>query len=297
MSTRVVEVEAKSILVPTKVPSADYVINPYTGCEFGCMYCFASFMGRSVGETNADWGDYVYVKTNAVELADKEIQRLLAKDPHPRIQISTVTDPYQRSESKYRLTRGILGVFASHDYQGRVSLLTKSPLVTKDIDVIAQLADAEVGLTITTSDDSLSRQLEVRAPKADSRLKALRRLNEAGIHTYVFVGPLLPHMTQQREQLDTLLGAIAATGTTDVKVEYLNLPRHVRPRMKDLVAAEPAEIQAAYAASQDADYRAEVEPLVRGLLDRHGLTLRFGELVVHVEDQALIDSRPEPADG
>ncbi len=91
--TRVVEVEAKSIIVPTKVPSADYVINPYTGCEFGCLYCYASFMGRSVGETNDAWGDYVYVKTNTVDLARRQIGRLLKKDPHPRIQISTATDP------------------------------------------------------------------------------------------------------------------------------------------------------------------------------------------------------------
>ena len=107
MSLKVKEIEAKSIIARTKVPSADYVINPYTGCQFACMYCFASFMGRFVGETNNNWGNYVYAKINAVELIQKDIQRLIKKKPHPRVVLSTVTDPYQGVEKKYRLTRGI----------------------------------------------------------------------------------------------------------------------------------------------------------------------------------------------
>ena len=95
---KIEEIQAKSMISPTKVPSADYVINPYTGCAFGCMYCFASFMGRFVGESNQNWGNYVYVKTNAVELMQREILRLMKRDPHPPIAISTVTDPYQGIE-------------------------------------------------------------------------------------------------------------------------------------------------------------------------------------------------------
>ena len=79
MSFKIQEIQAKSIIGSTQVPSADYVINPYTGCQFACMYCFASFMGRFVGETNQNWGNYVYVKTNAVELMQKDILRLLKK--------------------------------------------------------------------------------------------------------------------------------------------------------------------------------------------------------------------------
>ena len=291
MSTRVKKITAKSIIVPTKVPSADYVLNPYTGCEFGCLYCYASFMGRFVGETNGDWGDYVYVKANAVELADKEIGRLLRKDPHPRVQISTVTDPYQRVERKYRLTRGLLGVFADHDYRGRVSVLTKSPMVTDDIELLQRIPNAEVGLTITTSDDSLSRHLEVRAAKATARVEALRRLNDAGIHTYVFVGPLLPHMQLQPELLETLFADIASTGTRDVKVEYLNLPRQVRPRMDQLLDAEPESVQHAYRSSQGLDYRSKMEPKIRELVDRHGLDLRFGEIVDHARNQPRVTIR------
>ena len=100
MALQIHETTAKSIIASTKVPSADFVINPYTGCQFACMYCFASFMGRFVGESNNNWGNYVYVKTNTIELMERQIHRLLKNDPHPRIAISTVTDPYQGVERK-----------------------------------------------------------------------------------------------------------------------------------------------------------------------------------------------------
>ena len=166
MALKIHETMAKSIIASTKIPTADRVINPYTGCQFSCMYCFASFMGRFIGESNSNWGNYVYVKTNAVELMEKQIHSLLKKDPHPRIAISTVTDPYQGVERKYRLTRGILNVFAKHDYQGRVSILTKSPNVMDDVETLKRIKNAEVGLSITTSDDKLSRQLDAKAPLA-----------------------------------------------------------------------------------------------------------------------------------
>ena len=106
----VTETEAKSIIVPSKLPDTDFVINPYTGCAFGCSYCYASFMGRSVGETVGSWGDYVYVKTNAVELAAREVGAMREAKRNSKLLLSSVTDLYQGIESKYRLTRGILQV-------------------------------------------------------------------------------------------------------------------------------------------------------------------------------------------
>ena len=289
MPIKVVEIKAKSIVAKTKVPSADYVINPYTGCQFGCMYCFATFMGRFVGESNENWGNYVYVKTNAVALMQKDIQRLLKKNPHPRVQISTVTDPYQGLEKKYRLTRGILQTFADHDYQGRVSILTKSPMVLDDIDILKSIQNVEVGLSITTSDDNLSRFLEVQAPSASARIRTLKTLNEAGIKTYVFVGPFLPHMKYQPELLEKLFSKIAAAGTKDVKVEYLNLPKYVRPRLNKALKEEPEEVQEIYATSQHKIYREEMEPIIRTLLEKYDFNLRYGEIVTHVEDQNLVE--------
>ena len=287
MSFAIHEIQAKSIIGATKVPSADFVINPYTGCQFACAYCFASFMGRFVGESNDNWGNYVYVKTNAIELIEKEIHRLLKKSPHPRIAISTVTDPYQGVEKKYRLTRGILKIFANHNYQGRVSILTKSPMVMDDVHILQGIANAEVGLSITTTEDSLSRQLDVAAPLTNARLKTLRRLNEAGIKTYVFVGPFLPHMFLRPELINQLFSKIRSAGTTDVKVEYLNLPNYVRPRFKEFLKNQPEDIQAIYEHSQKAEYRENLEPIIRDTLKRHGLKMRFDEIVHHVSKQEL----------
>ena len=147
---KIIETEAKSIVGTTKVPSAEFPINPYVGCQFGCSYCYASFMGRFVCEKTADWGEYVYDKTNAVELMRNDIQRLTRKHPHPRIVMSTVTDPYQGAERKYRLTRGILQIFADHDYRGRINVLTKSSMVLEDLEILQQINHPEVGLSVTT---------------------------------------------------------------------------------------------------------------------------------------------------
>ncbi len=290
MSLKVKEIEAKSIIARTKVPSADYVINPYTGCQFACMYCFASFMGRFVGESNNNWGNYVYVKINAVELMQKDIQRLMKKKPHPRVVLSTVTDPYQGVEKKYRLTRGILQTFVEHNYQGRVGILTKSPMVLDDISILKAIKHVEVGLSITTSDDTLSRFLEVQAPLASARIRTLRKLNEAGIKTYVFVGPFLPHMKYEPKLLEKLFAEIAATGTKDVKVEYLNLPKHVRPRMNKVLKELPKEVQDIYGSSQLPSYRDEMEPMIRRLLEKYDFDLKFNQIVTHVEEQNLVET-------
>ena len=287
MALEVHETTAKSIIASTKVPSADFVINPYTGCQFACMYCFASFMGRFVGESNGNWGNYVYVKTNAVDLMQTQIHRLLKKDPHPRIAISTVTDPYQGVERKYRLTRGILNTFAEHDYQGRVSILTKSPTVLDDLETLKRIKHAEVGFSITTSDDALSRQLDAKAPIARARLETVKTLVDAGIQSYVFVGPFLPHMYLRPDLIDDLFRGIRATGVEEVKVEYLNLPSYVRPRLREFLKDQPEDIQAVYAQSQKFEYRDTLEPVIRDALATHGLRLRFNEIVHHVGDQNL----------
>ena len=281
MAIKITEIQAKSIVTPTQVPSADYVINPYTGCQFACMYCFASFMGRFVGETNENWGKYVYVKTNAVELMQKDILKLLKKNPHPKIVMSTVTDPYQGVEKKYRLTRGILETFVKHNYQGRVGILTKSPMILDDLELLKQLSNVEVGLSITTTDDKMSRYLEVQAPLASARLRTLKKLNDAGIPTYVFVGPFLPHMTLKPELIDKLFSEIKKTGTTDIKIEYLNLPKYVRTKMNKMLESESKEIQEVYSSSQLKKYRAEIEPILRASIEKYGFKLKYDEIVHH----------------
>jgi DNA repair photolyase len=278
---KVREVEAKSILVASKLPDADYVVNPYTGCRFGCAYCYASFMGRYVGETIEAWGEYVYVKTNAVQILAGEIAHLAADKRTRSILLSSVTDAYQAVEARYRLTRGLLQVLADAQYPGVVSILTKAPLVTRDIDVLRRLPRAEVGMTVTTTDDEISRWLEVRAPVASKRLRALAELNQAGISTYAFVGPLLPHFYLRPELLEDLFKALVQAGVRQVYVEHMNLRGYIRQRLDAFLEDQPEGIRGIYAEANTKTHRAALDAIVEPLLKQYGLTLRLNEVLQH----------------
>ena len=272
--------KAKSIVVPSNLPEVDYVINPYTGCQFGCIYCYATFMGRFVNEPRSNWGNYVYVKANAVELAGDQLRKWGAKRKESSILFSSVTDPYQGVEHKFRLTRGILEVLVESGYLGPVSILTKSPLVSRDVDLLNQL-NAEVGLTVTTTDDRLSRYLEVSAPLASRRLDTLEKLAQAGIRTYVFVGPLLPHFRYQPEQLDDLFDAIAGTGAKEVYVEHLNLTGPIKNKIWSRLKNEREEIQAVYKKAQTQEHRDILNALVEDLTRKCDLRIRYGGTIYH----------------
>ncbi len=132
------------------------------------------------------WGEFVDVKVNAPLL----LSRQLSRAQHGTVILSSVTDPYQQIEAKYELTRACLTALAEHDLPAEV--LTKSPLVQRDIDILARCGDIEVGLTITTDNDKIRRIFEPGAPAIESRVRALETLHRAGIRTYAFVGPVLP---------------------------------------------------------------------------------------------------------
>ncbi|MFF5978855.1 radical SAM protein [Streptomyces olindensis] len=282
-----VEIEAKTLIQKSKTPSNDYVINPYTGCVLGCAYCFASFAGRQFGRSVKEWGDYLYVKKNAVELARTELAKMPQDKRQGTMLLSSVTDPYQGHETKYRLTRGILHELQAVGYPGLVRILTKSPVVTRDIDLLSSLPRAEVGMSVTTTDDKVSRWLEVRAPLASRRLRTLAELNEAGIATYAFVGPLLPHFATQPELLDDLFGQLVEAGVGEVFMEHINLKRYIRERMDQVLADEPEEVREAYLQARTKEHREQLDVIVTELLNRHGLRLRFEEVVHHDDNDAL----------
>ncbi|MBF0564330.1 MAG: radical SAM protein [Nitrospirae bacterium] len=179
------EVEARSILTKSGIPGVDYCINPYIGCSHGCRYCYATFMKRFTRHTQM-WGHFVDVKLNAPQLLKKQLE----KAKRGNVILSSVTDPYQLAEAKYRITRQCLEVLLQYQYP--VEILTKSPLVSRDIDLISRFDDISVGLTITTDDEKIKRIFEPKAPPIGARLGALRKLHEKGISTFVFVGPVLP---------------------------------------------------------------------------------------------------------
>ena len=282
-----VEIEAKTLIQRSKIPSIDYVINPYTGCVLGCAYCYASFAGRQFGQPVKEWGNYLYVKKNAVELAHKELAKMPEHKRRGTILLSSVTDPYQGHETRYRLTRGILRELDAVAYPGTIRILTKSPVVTRDVDLLTSLPRAEVGMTVTTTDDQVSRWLEVRAPLASRRLRTLAELNEAGIATYAFVGPLLPHFATQPELLDDLFGRLVDAGVSEVFMEHINLKRYIRERMDQVLADEPEDVREAYLQARTKEHREQLDTIVAELLDKHRLRLRFEEVVHHDDNDTL----------
>ena len=177
------EVYAKTILSKSKV--FDYTINPYIGCEHGCTYCYARFMKRFTNHKE-EWGEFVDVKVNAASLLQREIEK---KRPG-KVWISGVCDPYQPLEKKYELTKRCLEILLEHDWP--VTIQTKSPLVLRDVKLLREFNDIEVGLTITTADENIRKIFEPNSPPVEQRIETLEKLRSAGIKTFAMIAPLLP---------------------------------------------------------------------------------------------------------
>ena len=178
------ETQAKSILNKSQI--FDYCVNPYTGCQVSCRYCYAAlFMRRYSGHKEA-WGEFVDVKINAPEALGKQLQR--AK--RGKVWISSVCDPYQPLEAKYELTKRCLKELLEKQFP--VNIQTKSKLVLRDLDLLKDFKDIEVGFTITTNDENIARSFEPGAASVAERFYSLEKLYSSGIRTFAFIGPLLP---------------------------------------------------------------------------------------------------------
>jgi DNA repair photolyase len=182
------EIVSRTVLTKTGIPGYDFCLNPYVGCEHGCRYCYASFMKRFTGHLEP-WGAFVDAKVNAPEALRRQLRRIRGGS----VLVGTVTDPYQPLERARRLTRGCLEALAEPGHRFEVSVLTRSPLCARDIDVFRAFGERiSVGLSIPTDDDRIRTLFEPHAPPIGARVDALRALHAAGIPTYAFAGPLLP---------------------------------------------------------------------------------------------------------
>ncbi|MBI5064721.1 radical SAM protein [Candidatus Woesearchaeota archaeon] len=276
------EITAKSILVPSKLPGCDFVINCYTGCRFGCSYCYASFMGRFVDKKISDWGNYVYAKINAPDLLKKDLIKLKNKGKGKTILLSSVTDPFQGAEAKYHLSAKCLEILADYGFEGEVSILTKSPLVLNVLPILKRLKNVDVGLTITSTDDKISRYFEKFAPNVSQRLETLKKLNEEGIKTYAFFGPLLPHFVANKEEIKKVLDAIHQTGTRQLFVEHINLSKYIKDRMLEELKDIDKSFLEQFYSSQSKDYRSELNKLILDLLKEYDFEL-LHEIIFHKE--------------
>ncbi len=178
------EIEAKSILNPSKIH--DYCVNPYTGCQVGCVYCYAALFMRRYSGHSEPWGQFVDAKVNAPALLAKQV----VKAKRGTIWFASVCDPYQPLEERYGLTRRCLEVLAGRDFP--VEIQTKSARVRRDLDVIRRIPEVEVGFTIATEDETMARLFEPGSSPVGERIEALREFRAAGVRTFAFAGPLLP---------------------------------------------------------------------------------------------------------
>jgi DNA repair photolyase len=185
---KIKKTKAKSIIVKTNLPEGDFVINPYVGCMHGCKYCYARFMKRFTGHTEP-WGSFVDIKINAPDLIPEGTNRYKKKS----ITISSVTDPYQPIERKYKITRKILERLVP--LQPNLNLITKSDLVVRDIDLFKQFKNCMVALSFSITDEKLRKQVELLSSPAKQKINALKELYKAKISTALFVSPIFPQIT------------------------------------------------------------------------------------------------------
>jgi len=184
------EIQCKSALAKCGFPGGGLAINPYVGCGHSCVYCYARFMKRFTGHTER-WGDFVDVRINIADVLEKNLKS--PKYKGQQINIGTVTDPYQPIEKKYKLMRGILEVLTNYD--NPVSILTKSDLVLRDIDLLKKIKNIDVNFTVATLDEKWKKFTEPFSSTIKQRLEAMEKLTKEGITVYVMMGPYWPIFT------------------------------------------------------------------------------------------------------
>ncbi|MGZ8379678.1 MAG: radical SAM protein [Gemmatirosa sp.] len=302
------EVAARSVLNPPESTGIGcWSLNPYVGCAFGCAYCYARYAHRYASERTRDAADdasddasddaplppwlaferRVMVKRDAPALVRRALAtrsaryRRLLSGEHALI-IGTATDPYQPAERRFRVTRGVLEALAEHP-RLRVVIITKSPLVARDVDVLARIAShatLSVHVSLITLDRTLARRVEPRAPTPASRLRAVAQLAAAGIDVGINCMPVLPGITDRPRDLAALVRSAAEAGASHVAAGALRLQPAARDRylpwLADEFPALAARYRATYARGHYAGdaYRQGLHDYVVRLCERHGLRVR-----------------------
>ncbi len=203
----------------------DYSLNCYTGCAHACAYCYARFMQRFHPHAEP-WGAFVDVKVNAAEALAKQVRKL----PPGEVFVSSACDGWQPLEAQWRLTRECCRILLEHGF--RVNALTKNALILRDLDIF-EGRNAQVGVTVTTLDETLRRLWEPCASPVEARFEVLRRSKEAGLETTIMFGPLLPFLSDSLEAIDGLMARAADLDVDVIWVDAMN----PRPKVWESVLA------------------------------------------------------------
>jgi DNA repair photolyase len=252
---RIGEIRTRVALPPSRLPGLDFALNPYVGCQHDCLYCYAPYVTK---RPRTEW---------TTVLARTDLPLVLAREIRGKkgmIGLGTVTDPYQEAERHLLITRRCLMEIVPHGLS--VSVLTKSDLILRDLDLYKELK-GEVGITVTSMSDDVSGTLEPGAPLPGRRVDALRRMAEEGLNAYALIGPLLPLLTEK--DVNEMVETLSSTG-----IKWVMLDRfRPRPGMFDDIAKRTGGAEVAdrlEKAHRAEDYR-ELESLVRRKFLEKGL--------------------------
>ena len=213
------EIQRKSAIGKCGFPGGGWAINPYVGCQHGCVFCYARFIGRFTKHSEP-WGSFVDAKVNIAEVLKKQMKS--NKYQKGIIFIGTITDPYQPMENKYQLTKQVLEVLRDFNAE-EVNVLTRSVLVLRDIDLLKQIEHngvvvGEVGFSIATMDENWRKLAEPYSSPIKARFEAIKKLSDEGIYVYAMMGPYLPYFTNPEK----LFAKFKEVGVKQVFTESLN---------------------------------------------------------------------------
>ena len=300
--TRFVSLTPKRVLNPPSATGMDYwSLNPYVGCEFGCSYCYARYTHRYVVErahdagklTDAEFADYrgahgweafekrIFVKEQVVGALELDLKRVPVGQC---IVIGTATDPYQPAERRFRVTRAVLQRLTRCEGLS-FGIITKSPLIARDCDLLVRLQERnelQVHISLITYDAALARKLEARSPVPAARLRALRKLVDAGVNAGLIVAPVLPGITDDLAHLDALFAAAREAGARFVHSGALRLYAAVRERFLSVLGEHFPELvpryQRSYARQAGApkEYAQALSRRIEKLRRKHGFKNHSG---------------------
>lgn len=258
---RVLEVDVKTALTPCGLPGTPWSLNPYLGCSHACAYCYVPDVAHL---ERPRWGTYAVVKRNLPRVLAKELRVKERRD----VFLSSATDPYQPAEGANRITRRCLEQLVRVDWP--LQVLTRSPLVTRDIDLFTEFSEVSVGLSVPTLDESLRRAIEPGAPPISARLRALKRLADAGLETFANLLPAYPLTPEVTPRATARAFAEAEVGTV-----HAGPWRYLEGVLPALAERLPADLRTAFLdAVQDPAYFDRMFRALDIAFRREGVTLR-----------------------
>lgn len=209
-----IEYNVKTAISKSNLPELDYAVNPYTGCQHRCIYCFAIDF-TSIAEAREKWGEVVYVKRNFIDVLKRQINGM----KRGITGLSSITDPYQPAEAIYGLTRESIKLLLANGF--RVTVQTKSPLASRDIDIFASHRSLiDVGVTLTTIDQHKALEIETQTPAPAQRIRLLERLHARGIRSWIFIGPIIKGFNDSGDEIGRIFRVAKDNGARIIYDSY-----------------------------------------------------------------------------